>query len=152
MSSDIAGIPEKTPVKSINVKHITTPKSSIAKDYEFTSPKTSPVNLKNSVTPPKSSPIKSISSPNSKLNKTKQTVIIPKRFKSPSLSPNKCDEKTFNNKAESPKKKLNFSDEDKATIKTSSKRKISPTTTPENKKFKKNLVQSPDTQVRNIIF
>lgn len=70
-------------------------------------------------------------------------MLIQPKIKNPSISPKKH---------ESPKKKLNFSENDKNTINSGYKRKISPTKTPENKKFKVNSVQSPDTQVSNIIF
>jgi len=52
---------------------------------------------------------------------------------------------------ESPKNELYFDDENTIIGKSGSKRKISPTKTPENKKIKISSVDSPDTQVCNII-
>ena len=97
---------------------------------------------------------KSISTPNSSPRKTVQTTLIPQKTKSPSVSPLKLglENKTTKIKIESPKKKLNFDDEDTIIGKSSSKRKISPIKTPENKKIKISSVDSPDTQVSNIIY
>lgn len=92
----------------------------------------------------------SITSPAKKV----QTVLIPQKLKSSSVSPKKNDlEKgTSNITIESPRKKLVFHNDDDNTKKTTIKRKILSTNTPENKKFKVDLIQSPDTQVSNIIF
>lgn len=60
------------------------------------------------------------------------------------------ENKTIKIDIESPKKKLNFDDEN-IIGKLGSKRKMSPIETPENKKIKISSVDSPDTQVCNII-
>jgi len=60
------------------------------------------------------------------------------------------ENKTIKINIESPKKKLNF-DGENIIGKLGSKRKMSPTKTPENKKIKISSVDSPDTQVCNII-
>jgi len=74
--------------------------------------------------------------------------------KSPSVSPkNEKLKNNIPNKMFEPlKKKLDIFDDDINIIKTGIKRKFSPIKTPENKKIKVNTVQSPDTQVNNIIY
>lgn len=118
---------------------------------------------KNIVTTPKSSPVKSNSSSNKKVqspnksvespNKLIQTSLVLNKLKSPSISPKKCDiEKNMSNsEIESLEKTFHSNDEDRKSVKTSSKRKISPIKTPENKKFKNDTVPSPDTQVSIMI-
>lgn len=113
--------------------------------------KTSPVSPKNIVSP-KLSQTKSTSvSPIEYPSKMVQTVLQPQNLKSPSPPKNKFQKEILSIEIESPKKKLNFSDDSKTTIKKSSKRKISPVKTPENKKCKVDSIKSPDTQVSNII-
>lgn len=83
--------------------------------------------------------------------KTKTTVA--QKLKQPSVSPKSTPEKNkFEIKTASPKKKLDFIVDDKTTVKTGFKRKNSPTKTPENKKFKINSHQSPDTQVSQYFY
>lgn len=91
----------------------------------------------------------SISTPNSSPRRTVQSTLI---NKSPSTSPVKLgfENKTIKINVESPKKKLHFDDEN-IISKSGFKRKMSPTKTPENKKIKISSVDSPDTQVCNII-
>lgn len=141
--------PKKSPAKLNQI----TPKKSPAKSDTFRTPTASPSNKNNIVTTPKSSS-KLSSSPNPSPKNTVQLPIIPHNLKSPSVSPLKLglDNKTINSRLESPKKKLNFDDEISVIGKSGSKRKISPTKTPENKKIKRSSVDSPDTQVRNITY
>lgn len=79
--------------------------------------------------------------------------LIPQKT-SPSVSPVKLElqNSTTKIKIESPKNKLYFDDENTIIGKSGSKRKISPTKTPENKKIKISSVDYPDTQVCNIIY
>lgn len=146
-SNDVTVTPKKSSVES---KHINlTPKNSPSKNDCVRSPKTSPAYLKKIVTPTKSSSVKFNSSP----SKSVQSLSVLGSSKSPSISPKICDIKKSisNRKIESPKKSLNFKDEDRTSVKTSFKRKISPTKTPENKKFKNESAPSPDTQVTIMI-
>lgn len=142
-SSDVDVSPKKSPAKLNQI----TPKKSPAKSDTFRTPTASPSNKNNIVTTPKSSS-KLSSSPNPSPKNTVQLPIIPHNLKSPSVSPLKLglDNKTINSRLESPKKKLNFDDEISVIGKSGSKRKISPTKTPENKKIKRSSVDSPDTQ------
>lgn len=79
-------------------------------------------------------------------------MLTPPKTKRPFMSPIKCEtEKTISNKIESPKKKLDFGNDGKTSTQTCSKRKFSPTKTPENKKFKVDSHQLSDTQVSNHI-
>lgn len=142
-SNDISISPKKSPTKSNQI----TPKNSPAKYDTFRTPTVSPASKGNIVITPKSSS-KSISTPNSSPRTTKQSTLIPLKTKSPSLSPVKLglENQTNRIKIESPKKKLNFVDENTTIGKSGSKRKISPNKTPENKKIKISPVDSPDTQ------
>lgn len=157
--------PKSSPVKSTSI--VTTPKSSPVKSISSVTTSKSPVKLTNIVVTPKTSPIKSIninttpksSSKNVKtlnLSPAKTTLLSsPQKSKQLLISPKKCtpEKSSFENKTESSEKKLDFSDDDKTTIKAGFKRKVSPIKTPENKKFKLNSLQSPDTQVSdNIIY
>jgi len=140
--------PKKSSVKFNQI----TPKNSPAKSDTFRTPTASPSNKKNIVTTPKSSSkLSSSLSPSPK--KTVQLSIITQKLKSPSVSPLKLglQNKTINSRLESPKKQLSFDDEISVIGKSGSKRKISPIKTPENKKIKRSSLDSPDTQVRNII-
>ncbi|XP_026809909.1 replication factor C subunit 1 [Rhopalosiphum maidis] len=142
-SSDVTASPKKSPVKSNQI----TPISSPDKSNTFKTPTNSPIHKKNIVVTPKSSP-KCISNLTSSPKQTVQLTIIPQKTKSPSMSPLKLGpvNKTTKLKLESPKKKLNFDDEKTIIGKSGSKRKISPTKTPENKKIKISSIDSPDTQ------
>uniref|UniRef100_A0A2S2NZI3 Replication factor C subunit 1 n=1 Tax=Schizaphis graminum TaxID=13262 RepID=A0A2S2NZI3_SCHGA len=142
-SSDVAASPKKSPVKSNQI----TPISSPDKSNTFKTPTNSPINKKNIVVTPKSSS-KFISNLTSSPKQTVQLTIIPQKTKSPSMSPLKLgpENETSRLKLESPKKKLNFDDGKTIIGKSSSKRKISPTKTPENKKIKISSIDSPDTQ------
>lgn len=127
-------------------------KSSPTKNDTFKVSKTSPVSPKNIVSP-KLSQTKSTSlSPVASPSKMVQTTLLPQKIKSPSPLKKKLDKEINCIKVESPKKKLDFIDDSKTTIKKSSKRKISPVKTPDNKKYKVDSIQSPDTQVSNIIY
>ncbi|KAL5240649.1 hypothetical protein ACI65C_008059 [Semiaphis heraclei] len=141
-SNDIPVSPKKFPAKS-NQK--TTPKNSPAKNDTFRTPTASPANKKNIVTPKSSS--ESISTTNSSPINTVNSRLIPQKT-SPSVSPVKLElqNSTTKIKIESPKNKLYFDDENTIIGKSGSKRKISPTKTPENKKIKISSVDSPDTQ------
>lgn len=136
--------------KSNDVAATSSKSSPIKKNNSLKTPIPSPDNLKNTVITPKSSPVKSVSlTPNLSPAKTPvkvvQSVLISQKTKSPSISPKQCkSERKISNIT-----KLDFNDGE--ICKTSFKRKNSPTKTPENKKFKVDSVQSPDTQVRNII-
>lgn len=130
----------------IDSKSNVTPKSSPAKSVGFKTPKSSPSKSKTPDTTPNLLPDKSyLPSP----AKSIQTILVSHKTKRQSISPRKCDlnENTGKIKIKSPKKKL-FCNND-TTVKTGFKRKLSPIKTPENKKIKVNLVQSPDTQVSN---
>ncbi|XP_060864496.1 replication factor C subunit 1 isoform X2 [Metopolophium dirhodum] len=141
-SNDIPISPKKSPAKSNQI----TPKNSPAKYDTFRTPSVSPANKRHILATPKSSS-NSNSTPNSSPRKTVQSTLIPQKTKSPSESPRKLglENKTIKINIESPKKKLNFDDEN-IIGKSGSKRKMSPTKTPENKKIKISSVDSPDTQ------
>lgn len=147
--NDIAASSKISPAKSYQ----TTPKKSPAKNDTFRTPTVSPVCKINIVVTPKSSSSKSNSTPDSSPRKTVQSILIPQKTKSPSISPLKfgLKNKITNTNIESPKKKLNFDDDCNIIGKSGSKRKMSPIKTPENKKIKISSGNSPDTQVSNII-
>lgn len=141
-------------VKPIDGLGSETSEKSISKSSDSTiTTNTSPANLEQNVLAQKSSPNKFVSSVfNPSPNKNIQTLITPLKLKSPIKFPKKCESQksTSSIKIISPIKQLNFNDNDKINAQSNFKRKISPTKTPENKKFKNNSVQSPDTQVSDL--
>lgn len=138
-------IPKKSVSKTNNIKI-----SPIKSNYFSVTPKKSPVKSK-IIEIPKISPTKSITKTTP--IKSTQILLTPPKHKEPSTSPKENDlkKKTSHIIKESPKKKLDFNDDNKTIVETSTKRKISPINTPENKKFKTNSLPLSDTQVNIII-